>query len=99
LQLKVQLASLRERVAVAKTEAEDALSDSVKRRRLTQTMQAASIRQLISEWSDLLENNGAAEIAVAKLQAEIARLVRHKQVPANLWDEINKLVAVDLEPN
>ena len=41
---------------------------SRKQRRLSQSITAGSIRQSIRQWNDLLENNGAAEIAVAKLE-------------------------------
>jgi len=95
IQLKTQLISLRERTSRSKIETEEALADSIKRRRLAQTMHAASLRQYIREWSDLLNDNGEAEKAVAKLHAEISRLVRIKKIPADLWEKINQIVAIE----
>jgi len=93
LQLKAQILSLRERTAEAR--AAEGGAESVKRRRLAQIRQAAGLRQAISEWSDLLANNGQAERAVAQLESEISRLVKRRKVTEEIWEEINKLLVVD----
>jgi hypothetical protein len=68
IQYKMQLTSLKERLESELVEIESELIASRKQRRLSQSITAGSIRQSIRQWNDLLENNGAAEIAVAKLE-------------------------------
>jgi len=95
IQLKVQLSSLKEKISRSKDEIEEALTVSTKRRRLAQTIQAASLGQLIREWSEFIRDNGEAEKAAAQLQAEIQSMVKRKKIPADVWEEINQIVVLD----
>ena len=95
IQLKVQLGSLKEKISRSREECEEAVIVSTKRRRLAQTIQASSLGQLIREWSEFVRDNGEAEKAVAKLQAEIQALIKRKKISADIWEEINQLVILD----
>ena len=93
IQLKVQLTSLHARLTARKIEISEKLDTGLKRRRLSQSIHASSLRQLIREWSDFISNNGDAEIAVAKLTRDVQHLAN--QFPDKYVDEVNSLVVLD----
>ena len=94
IQMKGNLASLKEVTKKLRAENEESLSSSIKRRKLSQTIHAASIGQQIREWSNLIELNEQAEKVVAKLETEISQLIRDKKIPGQLMDEINELIVL-----